>query len=175
MKIVKPTPVRLRRLAYNLLKALYTVLHGSVFVFAGLVVMVLLGEHTTLTCQRVEPTQGSCQLVTSGLLGSVETTIPLNQLKNAKLELSTNSRGRGGYRVVLLTDDGEVPFISTWNPNVQEKQKKADLINVFIGHPGETSLRVQQDDRRSVYSVGGVFILIGGLVMLSSLRVLRTG
>ena len=175
MKIVKPTPNRLRRLAYNLLKALYAVLCGSVFVFAGLLVVVFCGVHTTLTCQRVELTQGSCQLVTSGLLGSDETTIPLNQLKNAKFELSTDSRGRGGYRVVLLTDDGEVPFISTWNHNEPEKRKKADLINVFIGHPGETYLRVQQDDRWSAYSLGGFCILCGFPVMLSSLRVPRRG
>jgi|ERR671932_13858 hypothetical protein len=175
MKIVKPTPNRLRRLAYNLLKALYTVLYGSVFVFFGLVLVILAGEQATLTCQRVEPTQGSCQFVTSGLLGSDETTIPLNRLRNAKLELITDSRGRGGYSVVLLTDDGKVPFISMWNHDVQEKQKKADLINVFIGHPEETYLRVQQDDRWSVYSVGGVCILGGGLVILSSLRILIRG
>lgn len=169
MKIVKPTPNQLVLLilqANNLIRVMGTVLTASLFVLTGLVVMVLSGELATLTCQRVEQTQGSCQLVTSGLLGSDEITIPLNQLQNAKLELISGPRGGGGYRVVLLTDDGEIPFISAWNPSVQEKQKKADLINAFIGNPRETSLRVQQDERWSAYSVGGFLILGGGIVML---------
>jgi hypothetical protein len=166
MKIVKQTPNRLRRLAYNLLKALYTVLTACLFVLAGLMVMVLGGELATLTCQRVEPTQGSCQLVTSSLLGLDEITIPLNQLQNAKLEQNRDHRGRGNYSVVLLTDDGEIPFISTWNPDVQEKRNKAYLINAFIGNPRETSLHVQQDDRWSAYFFGGLVILCGGIEML---------
>ncbi len=85
----------------------------------------------------------------SGLLGSDQITIPLNQLQNAKLELIGTPKG--GYPVLLLTDYDEVPFISAWNPNVQEKQKKADLINAFIGNPGETSLHVQQDERSVAY------------------------
>ncbi len=169
MKIVKPTLYRLILLILqgnNLITAVGTVLTASIFVLFGLMVMVLSGERATLTCQRVEPTQGSCQLVISGLFGSDEITIPLNQLQNAKLELITDTRGRGGYRVVLLTDYDKVPFISTWSHNEQEKQKKADLINAFIGNPGETSLRIQQDERWSAYSVGGFIILVGGWATL---------
>jgi hypothetical protein len=152
---------------YNLLKAVFAMLYGSVFVLAGLTVMLAAGELATLTCQRVEPTQGSCQLVTSGLFGSDEITIPLNQLQSAKL-VSSNIR-KSSYSIVLLTDHDKVHFVSKWNTPVPEEQRKADLINAFIGNPRETSLRIQKDDPGSAY-IGGIFILFGGLVALHKMR-----
>jgi hypothetical protein len=174
MKNVEPTPNRLSLQANNLMTAMGTVLFGSVFVVSGLVAMVVFGELATLTCQRVEPTQGSCQFVHSGLLGSDETTIPLNQLQSAKVDVNEGNRGNT-YRVVLLTNGGKVPFTSVWSSGAEGKQKNADRINAFIGNPGKTSLRVQQDDRWFAYPFGGIFILAGGGVVLGSLRVLRTG
>lgn len=174
MKIVEPTPNRLRLQENNLMTATGPVLFGSVFVVAGLAAMVFFGELATLTCQRLEPTQGSCQFVRSGLLGSDETTIPLNQLQSAKVDVNESSKG-DTYRVVLLTDGGKVPFTSAWSSGAVEKQKNADGINAFIGNPGKTSLRVQQDDRWFAYPFGGIFILLGSGVVLGSLRALKKG
>ncbi len=144
-------------------------LFGSVIVVAGLTVIVCFGELATLICQRVEPTQGNCQFMQSGVLASDETTIPLNQLQSAKVDVHKGRKGTT-YRVVLLTNDGYVPFTSSWSPDAEEKQKNADLINAFIGNSGKTSLRVQQDDRLFAYPLGGIFILAGGGFMLGSLR-----
>jgi hypothetical protein len=58
---------------------------------------------------------------------------------------------------------------------VGRKQENADRINAFIANPGKTSLRVEQDDRWSAYFFGGMFILLGGIGILSSLRVPRKG
>lgn len=174
MKIVEPTPNRLRLQANNLMTAMGTVLFGSIFVVGGLAAMVVFGELATLTCHRVEPTQGSCQFVHSSLLGSDETTIPLNQLQSAKVDVNESHKG-DTYRVVLLTDSGKVPFTTAWSSGAVEKQKNADQINAFIGNPGKASLRVQQDDRWFAYPFGGIFILAGAGVVLGSLRVLRTG
>lgn len=156
------------------LGSLGTVLFCSVFVVAGLAIMVVFGELATLTCQRVEPTQGRCQFVRSRLLGSQERTIPLNQLQGAKVDVNESSKG-DTYRIVLLTDGGQVLFTTASSSGAEEKQNNADQINAFIGNPGKTSLRVQQDDRWFAYPFGGIFILLGGAGVLGSLRVLRKG
>ncbi len=174
MKNVEQTPNPLSLQPNNLMMAMWTVLFGSVFVVAGLAAMVFFGELATLTCQRLEPTQGSCQFVRSGLLGSDETTIPLNQLQSAKVDVIASSKG-DTYRVVLLTDGGKVPFTTASSSGAEGKQKNADRINAFIGNSGKTSLRVQQDDRWFAYPFGGIFVLLGGGVVLGSLRVLRRG
>jgi hypothetical protein len=174
MKNVEPTPLRLSRQPNNLMTPIRTMLFGSAFVVAGLAAIVFGGELATLTCQRLEPTQGSCQFVRSRLLGSDETTIPLNQLQGAKVDVIAFSK-RDAYRVVLLTDGGKVPFTTASSGGAEEKQKNADRINAFISNSGKTSLRVQQDDRWLAYPFGGIFVLLGGGVVLGSLRVLRRG
>ena len=148
---------------------LVPMLIGSFFVVAGLGAIMIFGELATLTCQRVQPTQGSCQFVRSRLLGSNETTISLNQLQSAKVDVTVSGKGGGTYRVVLLTDGGEVPFTTASSSGAEEKQENADRINAFIANPGKTSLRVQQDDRWFVYIFGGIFILLGGGVVTGQL------
>ncbi len=168
MKIVEQTPNRLRLRANNLNGIVRTALFGTPFLLTGLAVMLFFGRLTSLKCQRVEPTQGSCQLVNSGLLGSDETTIPLNQLQGAKVDVNQDSDG-DTYRVVLLTDGGEVPFTWVWSSGTGGKQKNADRINAFISNPGEISLRVQQDDRWFAYPFGGLFALVGAGLVFGSL------
>jgi hypothetical protein len=142
-----------------------TVRQGGVsFVLAALAIIIFYGRRITFTCQRVEPTQGNCQLMSFGLLGSNEITIPLNQLQGAKVDESSDG---DTYRVVLLTNDGDVPFTPICSSGAGEKQKNVNLINAFIGNTEKTFLRVQQDDRLSAYFLGGIF-LIGGLILLGS-------
>lgn len=148
---------------------LVPMLVGSFFVVAGLGAIMIFGELATLTCQRVQPTQGSCQFVRSRLLGSNETTISLNQLQSAKVDVTVSGKGGGTYSVVLLTDGGEVPFTTASSSGAEEKQENADRINAFIANPGKTSLRVQQDDRWFAYIFGGIFILLGGGVVTGQL------
>lgn len=168
MKIVEQTPHRLRLQAKNLTTIVRTALFGTPFLLAGLAAILFFGRLSTLKCQRVEPTQGSCQLVNSGLLGSNETKIPLNQLQGAKVDVNEDSNG-DTYRVVLLTNSGEVPFTPVWSSGSGGKQKNADRINAFIGNPEEISLRVQQDDRWFAYPFGGIFALVGGGLVFGSL------
>jgi len=141
---------------------------GSIFVCMGFAVIVFAGELVVLTCQRVELSQGSCQLVHSRLLGSDETKIPLNQLRIAKVDVLKDSDG-DSYRVVLLTDEGEFPFTSSWSGG-DIAQQNADQINAFISNPGKKSLRVQQGNRWLIYPFGAIFILFGGL---STLRIVK--
>jgi hypothetical protein len=171
MKNVEQTPNPSSLQPNNWMARIVAIVTGSFFVVVGLVAIIIFEELSTLTCQRVQPTQGSCQFVRSRLLGSDEQTIPLNQLQSAKVDVSISSKGGSAYRVVLLTDGGEVPFTIASSSGAEEKQENAHRINAFIANPGKTSLRVEQDDRWSAYFFGGMFILLGGIAILSSLRV----
>jgi hypothetical protein len=175
MNNVEQTPNPSSLQPNNLMARIVAVVSGIFFVVVGLVAIIIFEELSTLTCQRVQPTQGSCQFVHSRLLGSYDKTIPLNQLQSAKVDVSTSSKGGSGYRVVLLTDGGEVPFTIASSSGAEEKQENADRINAFIANPGKTSLRVEQDDRWSAYFFGGMFILLGGIGILSSLCVPKKG
>jgi hypothetical protein len=175
MKNVEQTPDPLSLQPNNLMTPIAAILFTSVFVVAGLAIILIFGELTTLTCQRVQPTQGSCQFVRSRLLRSGETTIPLNQLQSAKVDVTASSRRGNSYRVVLLTYGGEVPFTIASSSDAEGKQENVDKINAFIANPGKTSLRVQQDDRWFIYPFGGSFILLGGLGLFSFLHALRKG
>jgi hypothetical protein len=131
-----------------------------------------LQENVTLTCQRVQLTEGSCQLVHHHLLGIDKTTMPLSQVKSAKVDVHVFSGGdtneviasghTSTYRVVLLTYTGKIPFNRTWSSGTKEKQENVDQINAFISNPGETSLRVQQGNPWFTYTFAQIFILAGG-------------
>lgn len=168
MEIVEQTSHRLRLEAENSAPIMLLGLFGTPFLLIGLGIILISSPLSTLKCQRVEPTQGSCQLVNSSLLGSNETKIPLNQLQSAKVDVSKVSDGDNTYRVVLLTKDGEIPM-SLGTSDAGEKQKNAARINAFIDNPEEISLHVQQDDRESVYFLGGICGLVGGGLVFGSL------
>lgn len=86
---------------------------SGIFVLAGLLGSVLFCKSTTLTCQRqlIEPTQGTCNSIETGLLDSTEKKIPLNTLQGARVEQS-RSDDDYTYRVILLTINGEIPLTS---------------------------------------------------------------
>lgn len=168
MKIVEQTPHRLRLEAEILATIVSLALLGMPNLLLGLGIILISSQLSTLKCQRVEPTQGSCQLVNSSLLGSNETKIPLNQLQSAKVDVSKDSDGDNIYRVVLLTNSGEIP-ITPGTSDAGEKQKNAARINAFIDNSEEISLHVQQDNHESVYLVGGIFVLVGGGLVFGSL------
>ena len=168
MKIVEQTPHRLRLEAEILATIVSLAFLGMPNLLFGLGIILISSPLSTLKCQRVEPTQGSCQLVNSSLLGSNETKIPLNQLQSAKVDVSKDSDGDNNYGVVLLTNSGEIPMgLETFDAD--ETQKNAARINAFINNPEEISLHVQQDDHEFGYLLGGLSGLVGAGLMFGSL------
>lgn len=113
---------------------------GSIFTVAG-VFTIFSGKVITFTCHRTELPQSICRLSTSGLLGLKIREIPVNTLQGAKVE---------NDEVVLLTNNGEVPFNS-------DSSADASRINQFVRTPEQKTLTVQQDNRLLLYLFGGVF------------------
>jgi hypothetical protein len=161
MKNVEPTPNRLSLQLNNSMASIRTILFGGVFVVVGLCQMIFARENATLTCQRVQPTEGSCLLDNSRLLIIEKTTMPLSQLKSAKVDEIASGHS-SVYRVVLLTYTGKYPLTKEWSSDTKQKQENVDQINAFISNPEKTSLRVQQGNPWFSNRFAGISILIGG-------------
>lgn len=144
-------------------------LFGGPFLVIGLVVVIFLGKLTILKCDRLEPTQVVCELISTGLLGRKVIPIPLGQLQSADVEVNEDSDG-DTYRVVLMTKAGITPFTQSYSSGEGGKRRNAQRINLFLSSQDQLSLKVQQDDRWFAYPLGGVFALIGGGIMLSTLE-----
>ena len=142
---------------------------GSPFLLIGLAVMIFLGKLTTLKCDRLEPTQVACELTSAGLAGKKVIPIRLGQLQRADVEVNEDSDG-DTYRVVLVTKTGVIPFTQSYSSGEGGKHRNAQLINTFLSNPDQPSLKVQQDDRWFAYPFGGIFALVGGSMILSTLK-----
>ncbi|MEG4807194.1 hypothetical protein QUA82_05090 [Microcoleus sp. F8-D3] len=113
----------------------------------------------TLSCQRLQAEQGSCQIVRSNLLGSKIQEIELAALQGAKVQ-------RCGYktRVVLLTSVGNVPFTPN-STNWGTQDAVASDINFFVKNAKDRLLQLSQDDRWLGWT-GGIFLLTGIAVIV---------
>lgn len=156
MKIVKETPTQL-----NLLNLpIWLWLFGLIFSGVGLSVIMGFGKVITLNCDRIAPVQSNCQLKSAGLLGISPQERKLEALEGAKVERSDSSDG-AAFRVVLLTNQGEIPFTDYYSSGENGKQEIATQISTFLGNSQASSLTLQQDDRWFMFMVGGVFVVAG--------------
>lgn len=106
MHLVEQTPTRLKlQIKHKFLNFLLT-LFGSLFFVAGLAA-ILSGELTILKCNRLEPSQVRCELISSKLLEKHITRIPTGQLQGAEVEKLESDDDYVSYRVVLLTKNGK--------------------------------------------------------------------
>lgn len=132
-------------------------LFGVFFVIAGLFPIVFIAKTHSFTCQRIDPKQGMCNLEESGLLGSSTTSIPLNALQGANVQESDDT-----YKVVISTSQGSLPLTSYSSSGVSEKETDASQINAFVQDSSQRSLIIRKDTRWLGYLIGGIFILVGG-------------
>jgi hypothetical protein len=126
---------------------------------------VLLATVKSLTCERIEPSQHGCVLnVQQGPLGWEKTiqTFPISELQKAVVEESPSSPGL--YRVVILTERGELHLMSGFTLGQDNKTALANQVNRFVKNKQETRLQVQQDERWGSYFIGGLFLVIGNLI-----------
>ncbi len=108
----------------------------------------------SLSCHRVQATQGNCQLVRSSLLGSKIQEIQLASLQGAKVV-------RAGYtsKVVLLTDAGYVRFAGNYT-HWGDKDAIVLEINSFVKNADRRLLELKQYD--SLFpGLAGLFVTAG--------------
>lgn len=156
MKVVKETPTQL-----NLLNLpIWLWLFGLIFAGVGLSVIMGFGKIVTLNCNRITPTENNCQLKSAGLLDIGTQERKLEALEGARVERSSSSDG-DTFRVVLVTNQGEVPFTDYYSSGQHGKQEIATRVSTFLDSSQASSLTLQQDDRWFMLMIGGVFVVVG--------------
>lgn len=161
LKILEQTPTLLK-LQLKPAAILYW-FFGGLFVAGGVLLITTLAKTTTFTCNRVEPTQESCQLITKSILKSQVKNWKLKEVLSAKLDTSTTDSGNS-YPLVLLTSDGSIP-IDLVNADSTQKESKARQINAFLKNTREPKLTIHEDSRLWTYPLG-LFLIASGAVCI---------
>lgn len=155
------TVLRLRaksRIAKSISNLLLVLLLGFPFLLKGLLMGLLLGRVATLNCDRVGPAQVTCELRSSSLLAG---STSITQLQGAEVEGNSYSDDLPTFRVVVITEDGNIPLTRSFTSGVSKKQENVDRINAFVKTSTEPSLRIQED-QRGFALLGVVCSLVGG-------------
>lgn len=138
---------------------------GGIFVGLGLL-LISSGKLTTLTCNRVGSTLDQCQLVSSGILGSLMQETRHIELQGAKVE--ANPMDDDASRVILLTKSGEILFTSSTIDNDIKSIATASDINDFVKQVKKASLTIHNDERWHYVQMGGFIISFGLLTWVFS-------
>ncbi|MBE9003335.1 hypothetical protein IQ274_35570 [Nostoc sp. LEGE 12447] len=135
---------------------------GGFFIAGGVLLITTLAKTTTFTCNRVEPTQESCQLITKSILKSQVKTWNLKEVIGAKLDTSTTAGN--SYPLVLVTSNGSIP-IDLVNADSTQKESKAAQINAYLKNSREAKLTIHEDSRLWTYPLG-LFLIASGAVCI---------
>lgn len=171
MKIIKRTPNQLilqhRPIGIWLM--------GSILTIVGLVIIILFTRASSLTCQRISPSQGSCELTRSHFLISKTIIVSINDLKGAEVVMNHTRQIDGFfilkpyYRVILIIPTKRIPLTVYGTITHDQQEAIATKINAFLKKPVKTSLFIERDQRWLIYLVGGIFIVVGLLAELSKI------
>jgi hypothetical protein len=135
-------------------------LFGLIFAGVGFSMITSFGKVITIQCDRIAPIQSQCQLKSAGFFGMAAQEKPLNGLQGATVDRSSGSRG-STFRVVLLTNEGKVPFTDYYSSGENGKREIATRISTFLASSQTSSLKLQQDDRWFMFAFGSLFVVAG--------------
>ena len=150
----------------------WILLPGAALVLGGLLAFAR-GEFHSLTCQRIPPQQGTCQLTTSKLFRQKNRKIPLSQIQHAQVRLKPDSNNYEYYYLILVTQTGEIPFKDSPTIFSSERikrilEKKAGAINLFLEDTRQDYLLVNQDERSGLYLMGLLLISLAIFLFFSA-------
>lgn len=126
-----------------------------VFVGMGLFFTYLLGQRATLVCTRTG-TMEQCTLHTSWMSLVGLNHRPIEGIRSASVEENCDDDGCT-YRVVMHTEQGEIPLGQAFSSGKASKQQKAEQINAFAN---------QQRHELNISEGGGGWILIPLVFMI---------
>lgn len=136
-------------------------LFGGIFSTAGLSVAVLGSQVNTFTCRRDATTSAGCQISSTGILGTTQQDIALNDIQGTKINSFTDSKNNRSYRLVLLTNQGEfspLPINTSDLPTVKKWQQEIDG---FLQNSQQQPIFIEEDNRLFIYLFGGLFAVTG--------------
>lgn len=138
---------------------------GCGFAAAGVLAIVLFAKLDVLSCSRARLSDSVCYLKRTSVFGSTTQTIPLSSLRGAEIETSSSSDGSSTYRVVLLTQQGIVPFTDYFSSGYSSKEMQARQIQTFV-KSFEPSLLIEEDGRWVAFPFGALFVGVGSAIAL---------
>jgi len=169
MKIVENTASTLKLKAQFQTLGAFGVLFGLPFLVGGMIAALTIGQHSLLTCDRLEPKQVECELKTKSLLAERTTRIPVGHLQQAEVEVNRDGDG-DTYRVALITQAGRVPLTEVYSAGIGFNHRgTVEKINAFLQDPEQMTLTVKEDYRWFGYLFGGIFVIAGGVIVFASL------
>jgi hypothetical protein len=128
--------------------------------------LLTFAKVSTLNCERTPLDDGFCKIVKQGFLWSEEKSIPVDNLKGARIIDNDRNTNSQNYQIVLVTNKGNIPF----SPNTSFSEKKqryaVSRIDSFARSKDKGSLDVSLDDRWWVI-VGIISLTIGVYPYLS--------
>jgi len=128
-----------------------------------------IGQHSLLTCDRLEPKQVECELKTKSFLAERTMRIPVGHLQQAEVEVNRDGDG-DTYRAALITQSGRVPLTDVYSAGIGINHRgKVEQINAFLQNPEQMTLTVREDYRWFGYLFGGIFVIAGGVIIFMSL------
>ncbi|HIK18625.1 MAG TPA: hypothetical protein IGS53_25555 [Leptolyngbyaceae cyanobacterium M33_DOE_097] len=169
MKIVENTASTLKLKAQFQTLGTFGVLFGLPFLVGGIIAALTIGQRSLLTCDRLEPKQVECELKTNSFLAERTMRIPVGHLQGAEVEVNDGDDG-DTYRVALITQGGRVPLTEVYSAGIGFNHRgKVEQINAFLQNPEQMTLTVQEDYRWFAYLFGGIFVIVGGVIVFASL------
>jgi hypothetical protein len=164
MKIAEQTSSRLVLAGRN--SGILLILLGIIFGGIGIVTMYAFGQTVALSCSR-DWQPDPCRIERTWLSIPVKTT-SLHSLLESYLDESSDSDGTS-YRVMLVTQEGNVPLTSSYSSNYSQQLNIVREINAFLGNREQRTLEVESSGTFSLV-FGLVFVFVGVGVLYAGIR-----
>ncbi|MEA5514120.1 hypothetical protein [Nodularia sp. UHCC 0506] len=143
---------------------------GAVFTNIGLSGIVLWPQVHTFICRRETTAPSTCQISSTGLFWSDQQVVSLKDIEGTKIQTFRGSKDKLTYRLLLLTNKGEVSPISTDISDQIRVKNWGEKIDIFLKDTQQENLFIEYDHRLFDYLFAGIFAS-GGLVALLSGKV----
>ncbi|MBE9201111.1 MULTISPECIES: hypothetical protein [unclassified Nodularia (in: cyanobacteria)] len=141
---------------------------GVILTNIGLSGAVLWPKVHTFTCRRDTTAPAICQSYTTGLSSSDQQVVSLKDIQGTKIHTVKGSKGKRSYRLLLLTNKGEISPISIDISDQRTVKNWVEEIEVFRKDTQKQNLLIEYDNRFSDYLFAGLFTSLGlvlGLVL----------
>lgn len=159
MRVIEQTH---RRLTLRHTPYLFWLLGGGIAA-VGVLLGALLFGGTTLRCDRAT---AQCQLTHSNVFGDRQRTFAADRLQEAEVERRRSSDGDVTYRVVIQTQDGEIPLTQSSSSGRGRRKQQADAINAFIQNPSQPLLELGETNHLAAIFCFVAFTAAGGAMLI---------
>lgn len=165
MKITFPHS-ELLQASHGTRQSLLMLIAGSLITGLGIFATFKHTKVTQLDCDRTSQNTINCQWQEQGIFQTRQKSI----IGLTAVEVEVNEGNLLPlYRLHLIMEQGEMPFIANYTDNVATIQHLGGQINTFITDPSSTPLTVRLDHRLFGYGMGSMFSAIGLFCLCNAL------